>query len=66
MRGFILNTSNSYLRDGFKFFGVEKSDTADIEEVEILKGPTSALYGAGEPGGVVLITKKPTSTRSFR
>ncbi len=63
MRGFILNTNNSYLRDGYKFFGVSKSDTADIEEVQVLKGPASALYGAAEPGGVVnLITKKPTST----
>ena len=63
MRGFILNTNNSYLRDGYKFFGVSKSDTADIEEVQVLKGPSSALYGAAEPGGVVnLITKKPTST----
>jgi iron complex outermembrane receptor protein len=63
MRGFILNTNNSYLRDGYKFFGVEKSDTADIEEVEVLKGPASALYGASEPGGVVnLISKIPTNT----
>ncbi len=63
MRGFILNTNNSYLRDGYKFFGVEKSDTADIEEVEVLKGPASALYGASEPGGVVnLVSKVPTNT----
>ena len=63
MRGFILNANDSYLRDGYKFFGVSRSDTADIEEVEVLKGPASALYGAAQPGGVVnLITKKPTST----
>ena len=63
MRGFTLNTVNSYLRDGYKFFGVTKTDTADIEEVQLLKGPASALYGASEAGGTVnLITKKPTST----
>ncbi len=63
MRGFVLDTSNGYQRDGYKFFGVGRSDTADIEEVQVLKGPASALYGAAEPGGVVnLITKKPTST----
>lgn len=53
MRGFILNTNNSYLRDGYKFFSLGRSDTADIEEVQVLKGPASALYGASEPGGVV-------------
>ncbi|TWI66958.1 hemoglobin/transferrin/lactoferrin receptor protein [Desulfobotulus alkaliphilus] len=34
-------------------------DTRDIERVEILKGPVSALYGSGSIGGVVnIITKK--------
>ncbi|TYT75553.1 TonB-dependent receptor plug domain-containing protein [Desulfobotulus mexicanus] len=34
-------------------------DTADIERVEVLKGPVSALYGSGSIGGVVnIITKK--------
>ena len=63
MRGFNLDFSNNYLRDGFKFYGLTLSDTADIEQVEVLKGPASALYGTAEAGGVVnLITKKPTET----
>ena len=63
MRGFVLDTSNSYQRDGYKFFGTGGGDTADIEEVQVLKGPASAVYGASEAGGVVnIITKKPTST----
>ena len=32
----------------------------NIERVEIIKGPTSTLYGNGDPGGAVnLVTKKP-------
>ncbi|MDO6806092.1 TonB-dependent receptor plug domain-containing protein, partial [Wenyingzhuangia sp. 1_MG-2023] len=33
----------------------------NIEEVQVLKGPSGALYGAGEAGGVInYVTKKPT------
>ena len=61
MRGFNLDYNNNYLRDGFKYYGLSLSDTADIESVEILKGPASALYGTAEAGGIVnLVTKKPT------
>ena len=63
MRGFNLDYNNNYLRDGFKYYGLSNSDTADIESVEVLKGPASALYGTAEAGGIVnLITKKPTDT----
>jgi len=63
MRGFNLDFSNNYLRDGFKFYGLTLSDTADVEQIEVLKGPASALYGTAEAGGIVnLITKKPTET----
>lgn len=34
-------------------------DTSGVESIEILKGPNSALFGRGEPGGTVnIITKK--------
>ncbi len=63
MRGFNLDFSNNYLRDGFKFYGLSLSDTADMEKIEVLKGPASALYGTAEAGGIVnLVTKKPTET----
>jgi len=63
MRGFNLDFNNNYLRDGFKYYGLSLSDTADIESVEVLKGPASALYGTAEAGGVVnLITRKPTES----
>lgn len=35
----------------------------DIERIEVLKGPASALYGSGSTGGVVnIITRKPSFT----
>lgn len=64
MRGFAgnLDFGSDYLVNGFSasrgFNGVR--DGANTNSVEILKGPSSALYGRGEPGGTVNInTKKP-------
>ncbi len=38
---------------------------ANIEYIEILKGPYGALYGPGEPGGSInFVTKKPQSERA--
>ncbi|MCC5599901.1 TonB-dependent siderophore receptor [Nostoc favosum] len=57
VRGFY----SGFLRDGFAtqpFF----IDGGNIEQVEVLKGPASVLYGALEPGGIVnYVTKKPLS-----
>lgn len=52
------------LRDGFRQFGADViPETANLERVEVLKGPASVLYGESEPGGLInLVTKKPTST----
>ena len=36
-------------------------DLANVERVEVLKGPASVLYGRGDPGGLVnLVTRRPT------
>ncbi|WP_446808982.1 TonB-dependent siderophore receptor [Methylomonas sp. 2BW1-5-20] len=38
-------------------------DIANIEQIEILKGPAAVLYGRIEPGGLVnYVTKKPLAT----
>lgn len=38
-------------------------DIANIEQVDILKGPSAVLYGRIEPGGLInYVTKKPLST----
>jgi iron complex outermembrane receptor protein len=39
-------------------------DMANVESVEVVKGPASVLYGQGEPGGLVnVVTKKPGAAR---
>jgi iron complex outermembrane receptor protein len=38
-------------------------DTANIERIEVLKGPSSVLFGRAEPSGVInYVTKKPLAT----
>ncbi|MBU2980000.1 TonB-dependent siderophore receptor [Alteromonas sp. C1M14] len=56
------NTPSGYLVNGFNvgrgFSGTR--DTSNVAAIEVLKGPGSALYGRGEPGGTVnIVTKKP-------
>ncbi len=53
-------------RNGLGNYGSDESitDTATIERIEIVKGPSSLLYGSSSPGGVVNYeTKKPLSYR---
>ncbi|MBR9728145.1 TonB-dependent siderophore receptor [Shewanella intestini] len=56
------NLPSAYLINGFSagrgFSG--NRDMSNVEVMEVIKGPSSALYGRGEPGGTVnIITKKP-------
>lgn len=38
-------------------------DTANLQSIEVLKGPASFIFGRADPGGVVnLVTKKPQDT----
>lgn len=64
MRGFTgdPNFGSDYLVNGFSssrgYNGMR--DMAATQSVEVLKGPASALYGRGEPGGTVnIVTRKP-------
>lgn len=54
--------ASNYLINGFnasRGFGGPR-DASGIERIEVVKGPTSALFGRGDPGGVVnIVTKKP-------
>lgn len=41
-------------------------DSVNVSSIEILKGPAAALYGRGEPGGIINIaTKKPLFQPSY-
>lgn len=60
IRGF-LNYQILY-RDGFRMDTgyVGRHETANIEQIEVIKGPASILYGRMEPGGLInYTTKKP-------
>ncbi|WP_426056034.1 TonB-dependent siderophore receptor [Janthinobacterium sp. PSPC2-1] len=62
MRGFTgdPNFGSDYMVNGFSssrgYNGLR--DAGNTQTVEVLKGPASALYGRGEPGGTVNITTK--------
>ncbi|MEH2287413.1 TonB-dependent siderophore receptor [Nostoc sp.] len=64
--GFTIRGFNSgiTLRNGLADpLGDRSLELSNIERVEVLKGPASALFGNGSPGGTAnLITKQPLST----
>lgn len=57
--GSMLGSSRYYL-DGVKVQGVPVN-MADVQAVEVVKGPTSVLYGRAEPGGLVNVVRRPLS-----
>jgi len=64
VRGFSgdINLPSGFLVNGFnagRGFGGPR-DIVGVESVEVMRGPRSALFGRGEPGGTVnLVTKRP-------
>jgi len=65
IRGFRQGT---FLRNGFRDGGevLRVRETANLERVEVLKGPASVLHGRLEPGGVInTVTEKPTEEPFF-
>jgi iron complex outermembrane receptor protein len=52
-------------RDGVQF-AMPKIETYGLERLEVLKGPSSGLYGQTDPGGFInMISKRPTATPHF-
>lgn len=59
IRGF--SSDSSIYRNGVRLFA-QTGETAHLEQLEILKGPASVLYGRIQPGGLLnLVTKRPLS-----
>ncbi|MGR0306050.1 TonB-dependent receptor [Acinetobacter beijerinckii] len=57
LRGFKADEGDIY-RDGVRESGQLRRSTANVERIEILKGPASVLYGRGAGGGVInMVTK---------
>ncbi|WP_340265075.1 TonB-dependent siderophore receptor [Sphingobium mellinum] len=58
--GFLVNGFN-----GGRGYGGPR-DASNVERIEVLKGPNSALFGRGEPGGTInIVTKKPILEKTF-
>jgi len=64
IRGF---KRNSIYIDGFRVGDSlgSKMLPANIERVEVIKGPSTLLYGQAEPGGVVNFVRKRSEEKSF-
>jgi iron complex outermembrane receptor protein len=67
IRGFDATQTGVFL-DGLNLysygFGGFQMDPYFLERAEILKGPSSTLYGASNPGGILnMISKRPTGER---
>lgn len=44
-------------------FAVPRIETYGLERLEVLKGPSSGVYGQSDPGGLLnMVSKRPTST----
>jgi iron complex outermembrane receptor protein len=47
-------------------FAVPRIETYGLERLEVLKGPSSGLYGQSEPGGLInMVSKRPLDTPHF-
>ncbi|TBU98774.1 TonB-dependent siderophore receptor [Pseudomonas dryadis] len=64
-RGFGDNRDGSILRDGMRTIQ-GRNFTATAERVEVLKGPSSMLYGILDPGGVINVVSKKPQLESYR
>ncbi len=63
LRGFTART-DIYL-DGFRDRGQYYRDTFDLEQIEVLQGPSSMLFGRGSTGGVINQVTKKAEAKNF-
>ena len=63
IRGFVAR--NDMFLDGIRDFGNYYRDPFNLEEIEVLEGPSSVLFGRGSTGGVVNQASKFPSLDNF-
>ncbi|BBK33722.1 catecholate siderophore receptor [Stella humosa] len=64
VRGF--DAQNDIFIDGFRDQGSQFRDPFNIEQVEVVKGPSSAFTGRGSTGGSInIVTKRPNERNSI-
>ncbi len=60
IRGFSLQNGSNYLRNGRAFFHLASVPVEILQRTEVLKGPSSVLYGTVAPGGMInMVSKNP-------
>ncbi len=58
LRGF--DAGGSTFRNGLRHQSTTSLETANLDRIEVLKGPATVLFGRSEPGGLInLTTKRP-------
>jgi catecholate siderophore receptor len=63
IRGF--DSKDDVYVDGLRDFGVYTRDSFNYEEVQVLKGPSGALFGRGTTGGAINTVSKHAKLGSF-
>ena len=64
LRGF--SARNDLYIDGVRDIGQYARDTFNLESVEVIKGPSSVMFGRGSTGGVInQVSKTPNLTPSY-
>ncbi len=66
IRGF--RADNAHLINGLRAYNTALTNPmlVNIERIEVIKGPTSVLYGNGDPGGTInMVTKKPLGENQY-
>lgn len=63
MRGF--SAGNDILLDGVRESGAYTRDAFNLEQVEVIKGPSSAIVGRGGTGGTVNLVSKTPKPEAF-
>ncbi|MFO1407767.1 MAG: TonB-dependent receptor plug domain-containing protein [Steroidobacteraceae bacterium] len=66
LRGFDSGYGTTY-RDGLQLWGVNEAvNMAFVDHIEVVKGPSSMLYGRIEPGGFVnVVTRRPAAVAGY-
>jgi iron complex outermembrane recepter protein len=63
-RGFPCGYFKNYLRNEDQNQALTFRDIANMQRIEVLKGPASVLYGRSEAGGIInILTKQPQAER---
>jgi len=64
VRGFQLDNASSYFKDGLRTDRQSQLSLQNIQQVEVVRGPSSMQYGKLVPGGLInFVTKKPQRER---